>query len=638
MSPSATFVNNYENGHCVQHPSSRTSGVPVAPSNTMTTRATGRNHGNRKRSRGSTSLAREEGQTSSSEPNAIPTRSRRTTPRTVIEDYITPAEGAILHSPLVRGTSDVPFPPSGGHQSRSGRKASLSRTYEGSRSSSATGDEVPGISSETADREDAGVSEDDLTPAERAISATRLLSGLGKHPSVYARAGRNPPPQGLSFRGAWKNAVELYSVANHQYKELLHNAGFEDFLKINPVELPQGYLIALMERWFAQTNTVHLPCGEIGPTPLDWTMITGLRFGGQSISLDPNYAKDEAVKLLGLKRRKRVFQGNRITLSAIRPTEAQVRAFPANDVIKERISRRLFLYVIGSCFFGNSKSVIHHELVKLVEDIHAVPDYDWGAFTYAAFLVGMRRKVTGQIGSFTAFWPFLVFWAFEYLNICRPEHTENVNVFPRAMRWKFPENGGTLDNFDLTASRCQLDYVDDESKVTWQPYLDSEKYSSVDIKTSIDLAKSRVPFRSFATWEYYLGERCGRQLGLPCLVPSDPPKKLYRDFTKKSPSGKVKENKEPPTIENAAETLVESENLEYASWFAENSIGKIVDVTRLIGGTAIGRKVISDWMAKHRTGIVLVPKSEVEEITLACDAADAERKKLQEELSQLRRG
>lgn len=43
-----------------------------------------------------------------------------------------------------------------------------------------------------------------------------------------------------------------------------------------------------------------------------------------------------------------------------------------------------------------------------------------------------------------------------------------MNVFPRAMRWKFPENGGTLDNFDLTASRCQLDYVDDESKVSDQ--------------------------------------------------------------------------------------------------------------------------------------------------------------------------
>lgn len=51
-----------------------------------------------------------------------------------------------------------------------------------------------------------------------------------------------------------------------------------------------------------------------------------------------------------------------------------------------------------------------------MEQIEGIGSYDWGAITYAAFLAGMRRKVTGEMGAFTGFWPFLLFWAFEYLD------------------------------------------------------------------------------------------------------------------------------------------------------------------------------------------------------------------------------
>lgn len=88
----------------------------------------------------------------------------------------------------------------------------------------------------------------------------------------------------------------------------------------------------------------------------------------------------------------------------------------------------------------------------------------------------------------------------------------------------------------------------------------------------------------------------------------------------------------------SAETLLRNDIADYTAWFANNSIGKIVDVTQLIGGPDIGRKVLSHWMAKHRANMILVPKSEVKEITEALGTADAERKKLQVELSRVRRG
>lgn len=198
----------------------------------------------------------------------------------------------------------------------------------------------------------------------------------------------------------------MYRQANDQYKALFIAAGFGDFLKIDAMHLPLAYLVALMERWFSETNTLHLPCCEIGPTPVDWTMITGLRFKGQCIRLSPKYQRTRALELLGAG--PEAITEGKIRLSSITPTVEEVKAAPTTDEAKGIIFRRLFLYVVGSCFFSNNRSVINYELVQFLEQIDEVGCYDWGSITYAAFLAGMRRKVTREIGAFTGFWPFLL--------------------------------------------------------------------------------------------------------------------------------------------------------------------------------------------------------------------------------------
>lgn len=212
--------------------------------------------------------------------------------------------------------------------------------------------------------------------------------------------------QNLNFRGAWPTALGLYRQAHDEYKQLFIAAGFGEFLKIDAVHIPQAYLVALMERWFSETNTLHLPCCEIGPTPVDWNVITGLQFRGRPISLNQKFPMNRALELLGVDRGA-VTEG-KIRLSSITPTVEEVKVAPASDEAKEVMFRRLFLYVVGSCFFNNNRSVINHEFVKYLEYIDEVGSYNWGAITFAAFLAGMRRKVTGETGAFTGFWPFLL--------------------------------------------------------------------------------------------------------------------------------------------------------------------------------------------------------------------------------------
>lgn len=115
----------------------------------------------------------------------------------------------------------------------------------------------------------------------------------------------------------------------------------------------------------------------------------------------------------------------------------------------------------------------------------------------------------------------------------------------------------------------------------------SAKYTSDAMKSTIDLAKMRIPFQSIDTWEYYLGERCRRQLGFPCRVPSDPPHIMHGTRV-----GCVEYGIFAGT---PAKSLVK-EGLEYASWFATNSIGKILDVNKFLGGPDIAGKVLEQWM------------------------------------------
>ncbi|KAA8516846.1 hypothetical protein F0562_017336 [Nyssa sinensis] len=135
-------------------------------------------------------------------------------------------------------------------------------------------------------------------------------------------------------------------------------------------------------------------------------MITGLRFQGQHINMNSKYEMSRALELLGVGT-EAVTEG-KIRLSNITPTMEEVNLAPASDEAKAILFRQLFLYFLSSCFFSNNRLVINHEFVQFLEQIEEVGSYDWGAMTYAAFLAGMRRKVTGEMGAFTGFWPFLL--------------------------------------------------------------------------------------------------------------------------------------------------------------------------------------------------------------------------------------
>ena len=49
------------------------------------------------------------------------------------------------------------------------------------------------------------------------------------------------------------------------------------------VQLDRSLLTALVDRWRPETNTFHLPCGEMTPTLQDVTMLLGLPISGDAV-------------------------------------------------------------------------------------------------------------------------------------------------------------------------------------------------------------------------------------------------------------------------------------------------------------------------------------------------------------------
>ncbi|KAF6155419.1 hypothetical protein GIB67_019945 [Kingdonia uniflora] len=80
-------------------------------------------------------------------------------------------------------------------------------------------------------------------------------------------------------------------------KKLVDGMGFEDFCLINAGNSDNRLIHALVERWWPFTHTFHFPCGELGFTPLDFIMLTGISFGrGRELPYDERYSKLKEVE------------------------------------------------------------------------------------------------------------------------------------------------------------------------------------------------------------------------------------------------------------------------------------------------------------------------------------------------------
>lgn len=152
--------------------------------------------------------------------------------------------------------------------------------------------------------------------------------------------------------------------------------------------------LSLVERWQPRTHTFHLPCGEMGITPLDFTMLTGVRIGmGDRLPYDatldtrermvhffPHLADatdsqwtDRKVNMLRMK------VAYKTPLDTIEGIAETVTRCPPGSAGALEYCRAFLLYVIGALVFPQTKGLVAMgHLAAMIPDIPHMWNFDYG--------------------------------------------------------------------------------------------------------------------------------------------------------------------------------------------------------------------------------------------------------------------
>ena len=85
---------------------------------------------------------------------------------------------------------------------------------------------------------------------------------------------------------------ELFHDLPGDVVQLIWASGFRRFIAALPTKRSRSdhyFLFALIERWMDTTHTFHTRVGELTISPMSFSAITGIAFGGALVPFDINY-------------------------------------------------------------------------------------------------------------------------------------------------------------------------------------------------------------------------------------------------------------------------------------------------------------------------------------------------------------
>ncbi|KAL0001951.1 hypothetical protein SO802_015732 [Lithocarpus litseifolius] len=110
----------------------------------------------------------------------------------------------------------------------------------------------------------------------------------------------------LKSRGSLQMLKNSWAALSPSIKNIINEAGFGTFFETLLNQDTHKYkdlqlLLALIECFWDTTCTFHFPSiGEVMLTPYDFSVITGLRLGGERIFVNDSLTSTELKKLLGV--------------------------------------------------------------------------------------------------------------------------------------------------------------------------------------------------------------------------------------------------------------------------------------------------------------------------------------------------
>jgi hypothetical protein len=208
---------------------------------------------------------------------------------------------------------------------------------------------------------------------------------------------------------------------------------------------------AFIERWQPETNTFHLPFGEMSITLDDVYCILGIPITGRAVSAEPVEFPD-AVKLvretLGVSvaaARQELLQGRgtSVRLEWLRTTFSGVNS--AYDAESIRCAARAYLLFLLGCTLFADKTATRVPVVylRLLIDLDTVSTVAWGAgalaFLYRQLGLATRSGVRQMAGYMT----LLEAWLYEHFRLVCPHANIHYRAnTARVYRWNSRKDSG----------------------------------------------------------------------------------------------------------------------------------------------------------------------------------------------------
>ncbi|XP_012845957.1 PREDICTED: serine/threonine-protein phosphatase 7 long form homolog [Erythranthe guttata] len=341
-----------------------------------------------------------------------------------------------------------------------------------------------------------------------------LIPSFKSHVAAYIWRGEERPVGRVESRINSLNQFNYEKIADALEdvdvsvdKHFLRMTGLYPLARCYLQGLDIPLLFAFVERWQPETNSFHMPWGEMTITLHDVQMILGANVEGRVVAprYDDATERTNCVYLLS----------EALNLEFEEIDESWKHGGPTWRMLQGQLlmpdtpmRRRVQIYLVfllGSILFPDKtcdrvKPWYMHVLEDSVLD--QVGTYSWGsaclANLYRELGICSRAQSRGLAGCTT----LLQCWIYEYFpRFQPPDESEHYREFqPRCKRWNAPPKAGTLEHIRGLLDNMTADDVE------WLPY-------GRDIHESIPRTLYHGTIQYMWVVEPYMPDRCVRQFG-----------------------------------------------------------------------------------------------------------------------------
>ncbi|CAI0444016.1 unnamed protein product [Linum tenue] len=311
-------------------------------------------------------------------------------------------------------------------------------------------------------------------------------------------------------------SLRRYQWSAEGSREIVRDTGLSHLAGCMIHHLDVALLSAFVERWQPDTNTFHMPFGEMTILLHDVHHI--LRIPVEGVMMRDEASADILkADMSGLVR---------LSVDASVGGEWKSKWFVnggmhgdgvlvrARELQIEEVEVQCYLFVLlgSTLFVDKSRDRIRPAINLFLKDHRSVAGYAWGAaalaYLYRQLGVATRVDSKNICGCLT----LLQAWIYEYFPLFRPSQLVQSADAPRASSWVCPRlSGGDDARQRLLGYRQMLNEMSPDD-VTWTPY---GRFPGKEVPRS--LFTGVIRFSDIA--EVYDPGRCRRQFGYRQIVP-----------------------------------------------------------------------------------------------------------------------